>query len=69
MNRRNETLRAVREAAKILASSAKSDRTSFDIVGVITKREIPLVFRPLDHLWGPLFPPARGPEASWLRVA
>ena len=52
MNRRNEASRAVRVAAQILASSAKSNRTSFDIVGAITTRGIPLVFRPLDRLWG-----------------
>lgn len=52
MNRRNETLRAVRAAAQVLASSARSNRTSFDIVGAITERGIPLVFRPLDRLWG-----------------
>ena len=60
MNRRNETLRAVKEAAKVLASSAKGDRTSFDIVGAITKRGIPLVFRPLDHLWGAVVPAGEG---------
>ncbi len=60
MNRRNETLRAVREAAKILASTAKSDRTSFDIVSAITTRDIPLVFRPLDHLWGAVVPAGKG---------
>ena len=52
MNRRDETSTAVKAAAQILASSAKSNRTSFDIVGAITTRGIPLVFRPLDRLWG-----------------
>ena len=52
MNRREETLRAVSKAADILATSPKGNRTSFDIIGAITKREIPLFFRPLDHLWG-----------------
>ena len=60
MNRRNETLRAVKEAAQLLASSGKSNRTSFDIVGTITKRGIPLVFRPLDHLWGAVVPASEG---------
>ena len=52
MNRREETLRAVSKAADILATSPKGNRASFDIVGAITKREIPLFFRPLDRLWG-----------------
>ena len=52
MNRREETLRAVSKAADILAMSPKGNRASFDIVGAITKREIPLFFRPLDRLWG-----------------
>lgn len=52
MNRRNEIRRAARAAGQILASSARSNRTSFDIVGAITERGIPLVFRPLDRLWG-----------------
>ena len=60
MSRRNETLTAVSEAAKILASFPKSNRTSFDIVGAITKLNIPLVFRPLDHLWGAVVPTGEG---------
>ena len=60
MNRRDETLRAVKEAAQLLASSGKSNRTSFDIVGAITQRGIPLFFRPLDHLWGAFVAADRG---------
>lgn len=52
MNRRNETRRAARAAAQVLASSSRNNRTSFDIVGAITARGIPLVFRPLDRIWG-----------------
>ena len=54
MNRRNEVLRAIGEAANVLAESRSSDesRTSFDIVGAIIERGIPLMFRPLDKLWG-----------------
>ena len=52
MNRRNEVLRAVAEAAKILAEFPTGNRTSFDIVGAITERGIPLLFRPLENLLG-----------------
>ena len=54
MNRRNEVLRAIAEAANVLAGSRSSNesRTSFDIVGAIIERDIPLMFRPLDKLWG-----------------
>ena len=60
MNRRDETLRAVSKAADTLATSPKGNRTSFDIIGAITKREIPLFFRPLDHLWGAFVPAGKG---------
>ena len=52
MDRPNETLRAVKAAGQVLAPSGRNNRTSFDIVGAITERGIPLVFRPLDRLWG-----------------
>ena len=52
MIRRNEILRAIRAAATVLAASATGTRTSFDIIGTVTRRNIPLLFRPLDKLWG-----------------
>ena len=52
MTRREEILRAVSEAATVLAEAPASSRTSFDIIGAVTERNIPLVFRPLDKLWG-----------------
>ena len=52
MNRRSEVLRAVAEAARILAEFPTGNRTSFDIVGAITERDIPLLFRPLENLLG-----------------
>ena len=54
MNKQNEIRRAIKEAASVLSKSQNSDeiRTSFDIVGAIVDRGIPLVFRPLDKLWG-----------------
>lgn len=54
MNRRNEVLRAISEAASVLDKSRhpNESRTSFDIVGAILDRGVPLVFRPLDKLWG-----------------
>ena len=52
MNRRNEILRAVSEAVHVLAESPLGNRTSFDVVGAVTKRNIPLLFRPLKTLLG-----------------
>lgn len=60
MNRRDETLRAVSKAADVLATSSMGNRTSFDIIGAVTKLEIPLVFRPLDKLWGAFVPAGKG---------
>ena len=52
MTKRDEILRAVSEAATVLAESPISARTSFDIIGAVAERNIPLLFRPLDKLWG-----------------
>ena len=54
MNKRDEMLRGVREAAKVLANppATGAERTSFDVVGAVLDRGIPLVFQPLDKLWG-----------------
>ena len=52
MTKRSEILRAVREAANLLAESPTGARASFDIIGAVTERNIPLLFRPLDKLWG-----------------
>ena len=52
MTRRAEILRAVSEAATVFAESPSGTRTSFDIIGAVAERNIPLLFRPLDKLWG-----------------
>ena len=54
MNKRDEMLRGVREAAKVLADPPANgaERTSFDVVGAVLDRGIPLLFQPLDRLWG-----------------
>ena len=52
MTKRAEILRAVSEAATVFADSPSSARTSFDIIGAVAARNIPLLFRPLDKLWG-----------------
>ncbi len=52
MNMRHEILRAVQEAATVGASVPVGRRTSFDIVEAITRRNIPLLFRPLESLLG-----------------
>ena len=52
MTKREEILRAVSEAATVLADSPSGVRTSFDIIGAVAERNIPLLFRPLDKLWG-----------------
>ena len=52
MTRRSETLRAISMAATVLAQSGHRIRTSFDIIGAVAERNVPLLFRPLDKLWG-----------------
>ena len=52
MARRDEVLRATAAAASVLAAAPPSARTSFDIVGAVVARGIPLVFRPLEGLLG-----------------
>ena len=52
MTRRAEVLRAVSEAASAFADSPTGSRTSFGIIGAVAARDIPLLFRPLDELWG-----------------
>ena len=36
----------------MLAESPSGARTSFDVIGAVATRNIPLLFRPLDKLWG-----------------
>ena len=52
MTRRDEILHAADEAATAFAESPTGARTSFDVIGAVIERNIPLVFRPLDRLWG-----------------
>ena len=52
MTRREETFRAASKAATALAESPTGARTSFDVIGAVMERNIPLLFRPLDRLWG-----------------
>ena len=52
MTRREGILRAVSEAASLLVKAPVGARTSFDIIGAVAKLNIPLMFRPLDRLWG-----------------
>ena len=52
MTRREEILRAVSKAATVLSESPTGPRTSFDVIGAVVERNIPLLFRPLDRLWG-----------------
>ena len=54
MNKRSEILRATREAASVFDGFPNGNRTSFDIVGAVTKLGIPLLFRPLDTILGAL---------------
>jgi len=54
MNRRAEILRAVSSAAGVLKDFPVEHRTSFDIFGAVTALDIPVLFRPLDKLWGAL---------------
>ena len=52
MTRRTEILRAVSGAATVFNESPVGARTSFDVIGAVADRSIPLLFRPLDKLWG-----------------
>ena len=52
MTKRSEILRAISEAARVLADFPHGNRTSFDIVGAVIGMNIPLMFRPLDGLLG-----------------
>lgn len=52
MTRRSEILRAISEAARVLADFPHGNRTSFDIVGAVIEMDIPLMFRPLENLLG-----------------
>lgn len=52
MTRRSETLRAISMAATVLEQSRRCARTSFDIIRTVAERNVPLLFRPLDKLWG-----------------
>lgn len=51
MTRRDEILRAA-EVAATFAESPMGARTSFDVIGAVMERNIPLLLRPLDRLWG-----------------
>ena len=52
MTRRSETLRAISMAASVLEQSQGGPRTSFDIIRTVAECNVPLLFRPLDKLWG-----------------
>ena len=49
---RRNTARGQRGAATVFADSPSGARASFDIIGAVAARNIPLLFRPLDKLWG-----------------
>lgn len=51
-SRREEILRAIGQAALLLDRFPIGNRTGFDILGAIAALEIPVLFRPLDGLWG-----------------
>ncbi len=52
MSRASEIVRATGEAARLVARYGLGNRTSFDITGVVLELGIPLLYRPLDGLWG-----------------
>ena len=52
MTRLDKTLRAASDAATAFAESPTGARTSFDVIGAVAERNITLLFRPLDRLWG-----------------
>ena len=52
LTRHAEMLRAVSAAEAVLNESPSGTRTSFDVIGAVADRNVPLLFRPLDKLWG-----------------
>lgn len=52
MSRRTEILRAVEEAKDLVEEFPVEPRTSFDLIAVLDELDIPVLFRPLDSLWG-----------------
>lgn len=52
MTRREGILNADSEAAIVQGEVPVGSRTSFDVIGAVVKLNIPLMFRPLDRLWG-----------------
>lgn len=50
--KREEILRATSEAARIFKAFPVGSRSSFDIVGTVVELGIPIVFKPLNKLWG-----------------
>src|SRR5437667_5348042 len=52
MNLRQEVLKATREAASIQARFPVGQRASFDVVGAAAELGVPILFRPLNKLWG-----------------
>lgn len=54
MNRREEMLKATREAASTLARFPVGDRSGFDVVTASGVLGVPTLFRPLKKLWGAL---------------
>lgn len=52
MGRREELLRATGQAALIRDHNPTGNRTSFDIGGVVARMGVPVIYRPLNKLWG-----------------
>lgn len=52
VTRHAEMLRAVSAAEAVLNESSSGARTSFDVIRAVAARDVPLLFRPLDKLWG-----------------
>lgn len=52
MDKRDEVLRAVNEASKLVRRFDDEARTSFDLYAVIKHLDIPVIYRPLENLWG-----------------
>jgi len=50
--RREQILEATQQAARVRNRFPVGSRTSFDIIRAVTELGIPLVFRPLEGLWG-----------------
>jgi len=52
MNNRDEVLRAIKKATEIYRKFSVTSQTGFDLISVYETMNIPVLFRPLENMWG-----------------